>query len=90
MIPADCPNTIRVVSEVLESNGSMATVCAGTLSLMAGIQMIRPVSGIAMGLITDGDHALYCLILGDEDHLVRYGLCNWNICRYYRSNGHQN
>jgi polyribonucleotide nucleotidyltransferase len=59
MIPADCPYTIRVVSEVLESNGSsssMATVCAGTLSLMdAGIQMIRPVSGIAMGLITDGD-----------------------------------
>jgi polyribonucleotide nucleotidyltransferase len=48
MIPADCPYTIRVVSEVLESNGffSMATVCAGTLSMDAGIQMIRPVSGI--------------------------------------------
>jgi polyribonucleotide nucleotidyltransferase len=54
MIPVDCPYTIRVVSEVLESNGSssMATVCAGTLALMdAGIQLIRPVSGIAMGLI---------------------------------------
>jgi polyribonucleotide nucleotidyltransferase len=62
-----------VVSEVLESNGSssMATVCAGTLSLMdAGIQMIRPVSGIAMGLITDGDRfAVLSDILGDEDHL---------------------
>src|SRR5690554_3221591 len=73
MIPADCPYTIRVVSEVLESNGSssMATVCAGTLSLMdAGIQMIRPVSGIAMGLITDGDRfAVLSDILGDEDHL---------------------
>jgi polyribonucleotide nucleotidyltransferase len=72
MIPADCPYTIRVVSEVLESNGSssMAT-CAGTLSLMdAGIQMIRPVSGIAMGLITDGDrYAVLSDILGDEDHL---------------------
>jgi polyribonucleotide nucleotidyltransferase len=73
MIPADCPYTIRVVSEVLESNGSssMATVCAGTLSLMdAGIQMIRPVSGIAMGLITDGERfAVLSDILGDEDHL---------------------
>ena len=73
MIPADCPYTIRVVSEVLESNGSssMATVCAGTLSLMdAGIQMIRPVSGIAMGLITDGErYAVLSDILGDEDHL---------------------
>jgi polyribonucleotide nucleotidyltransferase len=73
MIPADCPYTIRVVSEVLESNGSssMATVCAGTLSLMdAGIQMIRPVSGIGMGLITDGDrYAVLFDILGDEDHL---------------------
>jgi polyribonucleotide nucleotidyltransferase len=72
MIPADCPYTIRVVSEVLESNGSssMATVCAGTLSLMdAGIQMIRPVSG-TMGLITDGDrYAVLSDILGDEDHL---------------------
>ena len=73
MIPTDCPYTIRVVSEVLESNGSssMATVCAGTLSLMdAGIQMIRPVSGIAMGLITDGHrYAVLSDILGDEDHL---------------------
>jgi polyribonucleotide nucleotidyltransferase len=65
MIPADCPYTIRVVSEVLESNGSssMATVCAGTLSLM-DIQMIRPVSGIAMGLITDGDrYAVYLFLV---------------------------
>lgn len=73
MIPADCPYTIRVVSEVLESNGSssMATVCAGTLSLMdAGVQMIKPVSGIAMGLITDGKKfAVLSDILGDEDHL---------------------
>ena len=73
MIPVDCPYTIRVVSEVLESNGSssMATVCAGTLALMdAGIQLIRPVSGIAMGLITDGDrYAVLSDILGDEDHL---------------------
>jgi polyribonucleotide nucleotidyltransferase len=73
MIPTDCPYTIRIVSEVLESNGSssMATVCAGTLSLMdAGIQMIRPVSGIAMGLITDGARfAVLSDILGDEDHL---------------------
>jgi polyribonucleotide nucleotidyltransferase len=61
-----------VVSEVLESNGSSSmAVCAGTLSLMdAGIQMIRPVSGIAMGLITDGDrYAVLSDILGDEDHL---------------------
>ncbi|MEZ4787787.1 MAG: polyribonucleotide nucleotidyltransferase [Flavobacterium haoranii] len=73
MIPADCPYTIRVVSEVLESNGSssMATVCSGTLALMdAGVQMIKPVSGIAMGLITDGDKfAVLSDILGDEDHL---------------------
>jgi len=73
MIPADCPYTIRLVSEILESNGSssMATVCAGTLALMdAGIQMIKPVSGIAMGLITDGDRfAVLSDILGDEDHL---------------------
>jgi polyribonucleotide nucleotidyltransferase len=73
MIPADCPYTIRIVSEVLESNGSssMATVCAGTLALMdAGIQMTKPVSGIAMGLITDGDRfAVLSDILGDEDHL---------------------
>jgi polyribonucleotide nucleotidyltransferase len=73
MIPADCPYTIRVVSEVLESNGSssMATVCAGTLALMdAGVQMVKPVSGIAMGLITDGERfAVLSDILGDEDHL---------------------
>lgn len=73
MIPEDCPYTVRVVSEVLESNGSssMATVCAGTMALMdAGIQMKKPVSGIAMGLISDGDrYAILSDILGDEDHL---------------------
>ncbi|MDH3323415.1 MAG: polyribonucleotide nucleotidyltransferase, partial [Flavobacteriaceae bacterium] len=73
MIPADCPYTVRIVSEVLESNGSssMATVCAGTMALMdAGVQMIRPVSGIAMGLISDGErYAVLSDILGDEDHL---------------------
>ena len=73
MIPEDCPYTVRVVSEVLESNGSssMATVCSGTMALMdAGIKMKRPVSGIAMGLISDGDrYAVLSDILGDEDHL---------------------
>ena len=73
MIPAECPYTIRIVSEVLESNGSssMATVCAGTMALMdAGVQMLKPVSGIAMGLITDGQKfAVLSDILGDEDHL---------------------
>ncbi|AUC82409.1 polyribonucleotide nucleotidyltransferase [Lacinutrix sp. Bg11-31] len=75
MIPEDCPYTVRVVSEVLESNGSssMATVCAGTMALMdAGVQMIRPVSGIAMGLISDAESGKYAVlsdILGDEDHL---------------------
>lgn len=73
MIPDDCPYTVRVVSEVLESNGSssMATVCAGTMALMdAGIQFKKPVSGIAMGLISDGDrYAVLSDILGDEDHL---------------------
>nr|WP_294939445.1 polyribonucleotide nucleotidyltransferase [uncultured Flavobacterium sp.] len=73
MIPADCPYTIRIVSEVLESNGSssMATVCAGTMALMdSGVQMTKPVSGIAMGLITDGEKfAVLSDILGDEDHL---------------------
>ncbi len=73
MVPEDCPYTVRVVSEVLESNGSssMATVCAGTMALMdAGVQLIKPVSGIAMGLITDGDkYAVLSDILGDEDHL---------------------
>ncbi|MAM15723.1 MAG: polyribonucleotide nucleotidyltransferase [Flavobacteriaceae bacterium] len=73
MIPEDCPYTVRVVSEVLESNGSssMATVCSGTLALMdAGIQIKKPVSGIAMGLISDGNrYAILSDILGDEDHL---------------------
>ena len=73
MIQDDCPYTVRVVSEVLESNGSssMATVCSGTMALMdAGIKMKRPVSGIAMGLISDGDRfAVLSDILGDEDHL---------------------
>ena len=73
MIPEECPYTIRIVSEVLESNGSssMATVCAGTMALMdAGVQMVKPVSGIAMGLITDGQKfAVLSDILGDEDHL---------------------
>ena len=73
MIPEDCPYTVRLVSEVLESNGSssMATVCAGTMALMdAGVQIKRPVSGIAMGLISDGGrYAVLSDILGDEDHL---------------------
>lgn len=75
MIPEDCPYTVRVVSDVLESNGSssMATVCGGTLALMdAGIQLKKPVSGIAMGLISDeksGKYAVLSDILGDEDHL---------------------
>ncbi len=75
MVPDDCPYTVRVVSEVLESNGSssMATVCAGTMAMMdAGIQMKKPVSGIAMGLISDatsGKYAVLSDILGDEDHL---------------------
>ena len=73
MVPTDCPYTVRVVSEVLESNGSssMATVCSGTMALMdAGVQLKKPVSGIAMGLISDGKkHAVLSDILGDEDHL---------------------
>ena len=73
VMPDDCPYTVRVVSEVLESNGSssMATVCAGTMALMdAGIQINKPVSGIAMGLISEGDrYAVLSDILGDEDHL---------------------
>ena len=77
MIPSDDENpyAIRVVSDILESNGSssMATVCAGTLALMdAGIRLKKPVSGIAMGLITDKDTQKYAIlsdILGDEDHL---------------------
>ncbi len=77
VIPASPANpyTIRVVSDILESNGSssMATVCAGTLALMdAGVKIHKPVSGIAMGLITDketGSYAVLSDILGDEDHL---------------------
>ena len=75
MVPQGSGYTIRIVSDILESNGSssMATVCAGTLALMdAGIQIERPVSGIAMGLITDpesGKYAVLSDILGDEDHL---------------------
>jgi polyribonucleotide nucleotidyltransferase len=69
----DCPYTVRIVSEVLESNGSssMATVCSGTLALMdAGIPIVEPVAGIAMGLIKEGDrYAVLSDILGDEDHL---------------------
>ena len=73
MIPADYPYCIRIVSDILESNGSssMATVCAGTLALMdAGVKIKKPVSGIAMGLITDNSkYAVLSDILGDEDHL---------------------
>ncbi len=75
MFPDDFPYVCRVVSDILESNGSssMATVCAGTLALLdAGVKMKRPVSGIAMGLITDnetGQYAILSDILGDEDHL---------------------
>ena len=73
MVDPENPYTIRVVSDILESNGSssMATVCAGTLALMdAGVKMVRPVSGIAMGLISDGEKfAVLSDILGDEDHL---------------------
>jgi len=74
-IPEDFPYTIRVVSQILESNGSssMATVCAGTLALMdAGVPMKKPVSGIAMGLIKNPGEDKYAVlsdILGDEDHL---------------------
>lgn len=91
MLPSsdECPYTIRVVSDILESNGSssMATVCAGSLALFdAGVQMKSHVSGIAMGLITraDGKYAILSDILGDEDHLgdmdfkvtgTRNGIC---------------
>ena len=74
-IPADFPYTVRLVSQILESNGSssMATVCAGTLALMdAGVPMKKPVSGIAMGLIKNPGEDKYAIlsdILGDEDHL---------------------
>jgi len=72
---SECPYAIRIVSDILESNGSssMATVCAGTLALMdGGVQIKAPVSGIAMGLITNEDNSKYQIlsdILGDEDHL---------------------
>ena len=75
MLPPDLPYVVRIVSDILESNGSssMATVCAGTMSLMdAGVKLIRPVSGIAMGLISDKGASKYAVlsdILGDEDHL---------------------
>ena len=75
MFPEGFPYTCRIVSDILESNGSssMATVCAGTLALLdAGVQMKKPVSGIAMGLITDTASSKYAVlsdILGDEDHL---------------------
>ncbi|MGZ3866256.1 MAG: polyribonucleotide nucleotidyltransferase, partial [Bacteroidia bacterium] len=82
VIPSTCPYTIRVVSDILESNGSssMATVCAGTLALMdAGVQITKPVTGIAMGLITDdkGGYAILSDILGDEDHL---GDMDFKVC----------
>ena len=75
MVPADYPYCVRVVSDILESNGSssMATVCAGTLALMdAGVKIKKPVSGIAMGLIKNAGEEKYAVlsdILGDEDHL---------------------
>ncbi|MEC9209850.1 MAG: polyribonucleotide nucleotidyltransferase [Bacteroidota bacterium] len=84
MIPADNPYTVRIVSDILESNGSssMATVCAGTLALMdAGIKIQKPVSGIAMGLISDekdpNNYAVLSDILGDEDHL---GDMDFKVC----------
>ncbi|MHB8259931.1 MAG: polyribonucleotide nucleotidyltransferase [Bacteroidia bacterium] len=82
VLPDSCPYTIRVVSDILESNGSssMATVCAGTLALMdAGVQIKKPVTGIAMGLITDdkGNYAILSDILGDEDHL---GDMDFKVC----------
>ena len=84
MIPDDNPYTVRIVSDILESNGSssMATVCAGTLALMdAGVKIKKPVSGIAMGLISDQNdttkYAILSDILGDEDHL---GDMDFKIC----------
>ena len=81
MIDEDNPYTVRVVSDILESNGSssMATVCAGTMALMdAGVQLRKPVSGIAMGLITDGSNfAVLSDILGDEDFL---GDMDFKVC----------
>lgn len=81
--PEENPYTIRVVSDILESNGSssMATVCAGTMALMdAGVKLKKPVSGIAMGLITDEETKKYAVlsdILGDEDHL---GDMDFKVC----------
>ncbi len=75
MLPDNFPYTCRIVSDILESNGSssMATVCGGTLSLLdAGVKMKRPVAGVAMGLISDKGNVKYAIlsdILGDEDHL---------------------
>ena len=84
MIPTENPYTVRIVSDILESNGSssMATVCAGTLALMdAGVKIQKPVSGIAMGLISDeenpNNYAVLSDILGDEDHL---GDMDFKIC----------
>ena len=83
MIPADYPYVVRVVSDILESNGSssMATVCAGTLALMdAGVKIKKPVSGIAMGLISENKGQKYAIlsdILGDEDHL---GDMDFKVC----------
>jgi polyribonucleotide nucleotidyltransferase len=82
VVPMDTGYTIRIVSDILESNGSssMATVCAGTLALMdAGVKIKKPVAGIAMGLITDekGDYAILSDILGDEDHL---GDMDFKVC----------
>ena len=86
MIPfenTDFPYTVRLVSDILESNGSssMATVCAGTLALLdCGVKIKKPVSGIAMGLITDektGNYAILSDILGDEDHL---GDMDFKVC----------
>jgi len=85
MVPSDerNPYTVRVVSEILESNGSssMATVCAGTLALMdAGVKLTKPVTGIAMGLITESGSERYAVlsdILGDEDHL---GDMDFKVC----------
>ena len=83
VLPAEseCPYTIRVVSDILESNGSssMATVCAGCLALMdAGVKIRKPVAGIAMGLISKGDKwAVLSDILGDEDHL---GDMDFKVC----------
>ncbi len=84
MIPNDNPYTVRIVSDILESNGSssMATVCAGTMALMdAGIKIKKPVSGIAMGLISNkkdpNNYAILSDILGDEDHL---GDMDFKVC----------